>query len=407
MNRSILRITALAVFLAAVALRLIAADTPPDAQADKDWQVYERAVSTTPAKPYSEMYPLDREQWSEKRALQLRALGLAFIESHPTDPRRWKIVLDFSPDSPRFVKKWGFPDPGGVLATTVIDKAAAVAWKIKVAELNTALAKADDVPGDVRDRFATREAMKQFSAALDSRDKGEPVDLASLRATLVNFAAKNPSASGGRGLLEFYADLIEERGLTNLLAELTPFVDSPSSSIAAGAKAKVAFCELAKNPIDLAFTALDGSPVDLRRLRGKVVLLDFWATWYKPSVAELLNVRSVYQAYHRRGFEVVGIALEDAHFMPNDTPEQRAAKLAATRKRLTRFLMLRRMLWPQYLDGKGWSNDIAVRYAITSIPGMFLLDQDGRVVTTTARGEDLERGVRQLLRSGRPGASAH
>lgn len=405
MNRFILRITALAVLFAAVALHLIAADTPPAPQADRDWQVYQKAVSDAPAKPYGEMYPLEREQWSEQRALQLRALGLAFIENHPADPRRWSIVVDFSPDSPRFVKKWGFPDPGGVPATPKIDQAAAAAWRIKVAELNTALAKANDVPVEARDRFATREATKQFSAALDSQGKGEPVDLAPLRATLADFATRNPGAPGGRRLLDSYADLIEDRGWTNLLAELTPFVDSPNSSIAAGAKAKVTFCDLARKPIDLAFTALDDSPIDLKQLRGKVVLLDFWATWHKPSVAELLNIRRVYQAYHRKGFEVVGIALEDSHFMPNDTPEQHAAKLAATRKRLTRFLVLRRMLWPQYLDGKGWGNDIAAKYAVTSIPGMFLLDQDGRIVTTTARGEELERGVTQLLRSGRPGTS--
>ncbi len=406
MNRLALRIAGLAALLTAGALQLVAADTPPDAQADRDWHLYQKAVDAAPPKPYREMYPLEREQWAEKCALQLRALGLTFIETHPADPRRWNIVVAFSPDSPRFVTKWGFPDPGGGVATPVIDKEAAAAWKVKVGELNAALAKANDVPADVLDRFATREAMKRFSAALDAHGNGEPVDLASLRAALVDFATKHPSASGGKRLMESYAQLIEEDGLTNLLAELTPFVDSPSSSIAAAARAKVAFCDVASRPLDIAVTTIDDRSIDLKQLRGKVVLLAFWATWSKPSVTELLNVRSVYQVYHKKGFEVLGICLDDARFVPTETPGQNAARLEVTRKRLTRFLLLRKMLWPEYLDGKGWSNDIALKCAVTSIPAMFLLDQEGLIVTTTAHGEDLERGVRRLLSPGRQPASA-
>ena len=56
------------------------------------------------------------------------------------------------------------------------------------------------------------------------------------------------------------------------------------------------------------------------------------------------------------------------------------------------------MPWPQYFDGKYWQNELAVRYAIHSIPAMFLLDQDGRVVSTNARGEKLETEVKRLLK---------
>ena len=104
------------------------------------------------------------------------------------------------------------------------------------------------------------------------------------------------------------------------------------------------------------------------------------------------------RAYDDRGFEVVGISLENARLVPKDTPAQTAAKLEKAKKVLTDFTAANDMPWPQYFDGKWWKNDISPQYALNGIPAMFLLDQNGLLVSTDARGEKLEQDVKRLLR---------
>jgi thiol-disulfide isomerase/thioredoxin len=344
------------------------------------------------------MTPLESSEWSEQRALKLRTLGLDFIDKYPTDSRRWDIVADFEPDSPGFVTNWGEFNAEGVATNSVVDKAKAAEWKLKVEELKAAMAKAKDVTPKLRDRLAMTEALKPFTAAMEAQEKKEPVDLPSLRTKLTAFAAKHPGEPLVQLMLIYYTGLVEEREPTNLDKEWRAFAESANTNIAKFAKAKVAFTELAKKPLDIAFTALDDRAVDLKKLRGKVVLVDFWATWCGPCVAELPNVKNVYEKFHGKGFEVVGISLEDARINPKDAPEESAAKLAKAKKALTEFIKKREMPWPQYFDGKGWENGFSKQYALSGIPAMFLLDQNGQIVTTDARGEKLEKEVKRLLK---------
>jgi thiol-disulfide isomerase/thioredoxin len=131
-------------------------------------------------------------------------------------------------------------------------------------------------------------------------------------------------------------------------------------------------------PIDLKFTAVDGTPVDLASLRGKVVLLDFWATWCPPCRAKVPEVVAAYQKYHGQGFEVVGISLDQ------------------DKQALLDFTSQNGMPWPQYFDGQGWKNAISTRFGINLIPNMWLLDRKGMLATTFAR-ENLDARIAKLL----------
>ena len=113
--------------------------------------------------------------------------------------------------------------------------------------------------------------------------------------------------------------------------------------------------------------------MDWKSYRGKVVLVDFWASWCGPCVAEAPNVLEMYKGYHDKGFEVIGISLDSAK----------------DKQKLVDFIAKENLPWPQHYDGKYWKNEFAVRYAINSVPAMFLLDQRGMLVSTNARGEKL------------------
>jgi thiol-disulfide isomerase/thioredoxin len=118
--------------------------------------------------------------------------------------------------------------------------------------------------------------------------------------------------------------------------------------------------------VEIAGPTVQGPPFDLKALRGKVVLVDFWATWCAPCIAELPNMREVYDRYHARGFEVVGVSLDES------------------RERLTEFIRDKQVPWPQIFFDKegqrGWANPLARRYQVNAIPDTILVDQDGPVV---------------------------
>jgi thiol-disulfide isomerase/thioredoxin len=161
---------------------------------------------------------------------------------------------------------------------------------------------------------------------------------------------------------------------TKFVAEL----EKREAAQLAAAKIQAALVVGAKFP-DLNETDVAGKPLSIASDKGKVVLIDFWATWCGPCRAELPNVIATYNKYHDKGFEIIGISLD-----------QDQAKL-------TNFTKSMNMTWPQIFDGQGWGNKLAVKYGIESIPATFLLDGEGKIIGRDLRGEELQAAVAKAL----------
>jgi len=143
-------------------------------------------------------------------------------------------------------------------------------------------------------------------------------------------------------------------------AALARAASSKNAPIAAQAAAKLRLMDFMEKPLTMTFTAIDGRKVDSAALRGKVVLVDFWATWCPPCVAEMPKIQALHAKYNARGLEVIGISLDF----------DKAA--------LEKFVTYNKIPWPNYFDETKSRNRFAEEWGVESIPTKCLIDKTGR-----------------------------
>jgi thiol-disulfide isomerase/thioredoxin/ribosomal 50S subunit-associated protein YjgA (DUF615 family) len=334
----------------------VAADLSQFKTADDLWKQIEKL------KQGPEQQPQTREEAMQVMATLLKDMDEAvgkFLKDYPTDARSWEAKLlqvhvalgrsrsaEKKPDFSTFEKP---------LQEIIAATAAPAAVRANASFLLLQLHLSD--LGETPNKEAVEAADKQIMA----------------------FVKEYPDDQRSRALKFMRADLYtaidpakEEAILKELAADTNP-------RIARRAQSKLDQKEALKKPVELKFTAVDGSEVDVAKLRGKVVLVDFWATWCGPCQAEVPNVVAAYKKYHDKGFEVVGISLDE------DKDE------------MLKFTKEHGMTWPQYFDGKGWGNAISFKHGIQSIPAMWVLDKKGMIRSTEARGEALAPLIEKLL----------
>lgn len=133
---------------------------------------------------------------------------------------------------------------------------------------------------------------------------------------------------------------------------------------------------------DFTLKSIDGKSVSLKDLRGKFVLLDFWASWCPPCRAENPNVVAAYNQYKDKNFTILGVSLDK---------DKDKWQEAITHDKLS---------WQHVSDLQGWESSVAALYGVQSIPANFLLDPSGKIIAVNLRGEDLERTLAGTLAGG-------
>lgn len=125
----------------------------------------------------------------------------------------------------------------------------------------------------------------------------------------------------------------------------------------------------------------EGKALSLASLKGKVVLVDFWASWCGPCRKENPNLVKAYAKYHDKGFEIIGVSLDDK------------------KESWLKAIDADKLVWLHASDLKGWKSDLAAEYGIKSIPTSFLVDAEGKIIAKDLRGDSLEKKLESIFKT--------
>jgi peroxiredoxin len=278
-----------------------------------------------------------------------------------------------------------FADPGKMSITGFKDSM----WTSKITggATQTQFLKVDET---IREIMKPAEGlMAAYSTAQESQNMNEVIriqeDYKKLQDSAMRYA-RNFVMTNKNSVLAPYYSLVylnqpgEEVFMKSVFENLTPavqrsFFGSKLGELVASIN-KTAVGSMAP---DFSQNDPNGTPISLSSLRGKYVLVDFWASWCQPCRMENPNIVNAYKNFKDKGFEILGVSLDQ---------DGAAWAKAITDDKLT---------WKHVSDLKYWDNEVAKMYGIRSIPASFLLDQEGKIIAKDLRGEALEAKLKELM----------
>jgi peroxiredoxin len=125
---------------------------------------------------------------------------------------------------------------------------------------------------------------------------------------------------------------------------------------------------------------ISGNEISLEKFSGKVVLLDFWATWCAPCVAEMPALQKLYDEFNSWGFEIIGISLDKDKVL------------------LEKFLLEKKIAWPIIFGGQGWNDETKDMYGVRMVPASWVIDKKGIIRYSQIKGDNLKSAIMELIK---------
>lgn len=241
------------------------------------------------------------------------------------------------------------------------------------------------LPYVVYRRLTAQYAVDMKTAATEKRADIQKAFLDAIE----NFAEKYPSAEDAPEAMLQIATTEEFSGKTKEATAWYRRLAAIKTATPSAAKAQGAIrrLEMKDKPFVLSGTLLGGGPIHTQAYRGKsAVLVFYWATWCQPCKEDLPALRALYQQYHNKGFEIIGVCLD----IPQGDKKQQAAALR-------QFLDANKVPWPQIFEEGGLDSAPAVQYGVFSLPAMFLIDEKGIVISNNSSIDELKKLLPQMF----------
>lgn len=203
-------------------------------------------------------------------------------------------------------------------------------------------------------------------------------------AAIDRFAAHAPKDDRGARMMMSLANRISRSETERSVAIMRRVIEKyPETEQADVARTWLRKVDGLNKPFELAFTdAITGEKVDVQAMKGKVVIIDFWATWCAPCVREMPKLKALLEEF-KGELEIVGVSL--------DAPESEGGLT-----KLRKFVTDRGFGWKHYYQGKGWESEFSRSWGVSAIPRVFVVDHNGLLVETNA-GPKVDEIVRRLI----------